>query len=120
MTDTIHKPAHYAKMKIEPVVFIMENELDYPTGNVIKYVVRWKDKGGLEDLYKARSYIDRMIAKAEGKEYGRGVDTGSKVPRPPKKPAVRRKLVPFSEHAGVRAGSPEAIRIWGHRDKARR
>jgi nitrous oxidase accessory protein NosD len=30
-------------------------------GNVIKYVARWKDKNGLEDLYKARDYMDRLI-----------------------------------------------------------
>ena len=46
--DNIKDPKHYARWKIEPVHFIMENEIPYAEGNVIKYVMRWKYKGGLE------------------------------------------------------------------------
>ena len=53
--------AHYNKMGIQPITFIMENDLSYPQGNVIKYVCRYKDKNGLEDLKKAKQYIDFMI-----------------------------------------------------------
>lgn len=54
---------HYEKMKIEPITFIMENNLSFCQGNVIKYVCRYKDKNGEEDLLKAKQYIDFLIAE---------------------------------------------------------
>ncbi len=55
------RPAHYAGMTIEPVTFINANGLSFNIGNVVKYVCRSKAKGGLEDLRKARRYIDIEI-----------------------------------------------------------
>lgn len=52
---------HYKVMKIEPVTFIIENDIPFVEGNIIKYVCRWKSKGGVEDLKKARHYIDMLI-----------------------------------------------------------
>ncbi len=52
---------HYKVMKIEPVTFIIENDISFVEGNIIKYVCRWKSKGGVEDLKKARHYIDMLI-----------------------------------------------------------
>lgn len=52
---------HYKKYKIQPVEFILANGLDFMTGNVIKYVMRYKDKNGLADLEKAKHYIEMMI-----------------------------------------------------------
>ena len=52
---------HYS-MRIEPIQFILENGIDYCEGNVIKYVSRWRNKGGLQDLEKAKHYIDFLIA----------------------------------------------------------
>lgn len=46
----------------------MENDLPYAVGNVIKYVMRYKDKNGLEDLKKARRYIDMIIEQDYGKD----------------------------------------------------
>ena len=43
--------------------------MDFYIGNVLKYISRWKEKGGVEDLKKARVYLDRRIAQAE-KEAG--------------------------------------------------
>jgi hypothetical protein len=60
-------PNHYAKYKIEPISFIVENELDYCQGNIIKYIMRYKDKNGLEDLYKAEWYIKELIRRNERK-----------------------------------------------------
>jgi len=57
---------HYKRYKIQPVEFCQANELNYCESNVIKYVVRHRDKNGLEDLKKARHYIDMLIAL----EYG--------------------------------------------------
>ena len=58
--------AHYKAMAIQPVEYILENGIGYCEGNVIKYVSRWRDKGGLEDLRKARHYLDLLIESEEG------------------------------------------------------
>ena len=52
---------HYSSKAIQPVQFIHANDIGFCEGNVIKYVSRWKDKGGLEDLKKARHYIDLLL-----------------------------------------------------------
>lgn len=52
---------HYAKMAIQPVEFILKNNIGFAEGNVIKYVSRWREKGGVEDLKKARHYLDMLI-----------------------------------------------------------
>ena len=61
--DNIKDPKHYSRWKIEPVQFMMENEIPYAEGNVIKYVSRYKRKNGIEDLKKAKQYIDFLIKK---------------------------------------------------------
>ena len=61
-TDTQVGGNHYQKYKIQPVEFIMKNNVPYVEGNVIKYVMRFRDKNGLEDLLKARQYLDMLIA----------------------------------------------------------
>ena len=52
---------HYSKLAIQPVEYINANKLTYLQGNVIKYVTRYKDKNGVEDLQKAKHYIDLLI-----------------------------------------------------------
>jgi len=52
---------HYKSFKIQPIEFITINDLGYIVGNVIKYVCRYKLKNGVEDLRKARHYIDLLI-----------------------------------------------------------
>ena len=52
---------HYKSFKIQPVEFIHINGLGYIAGNIIKYVCRYKVKNGIEDLRKARHYIDMLI-----------------------------------------------------------
>jgi Protein of unknwon function (DUF3310) len=42
--------------------------LDFYEGNVIKYIVRWRKKGGIADLRKARTYLDQVIKRAEDEE----------------------------------------------------
>ena len=54
-------PQHYSKYKIEPIDFIQANDLGFCEGNVIKYVLRHKDKDGLQDLLKAKRYIEFLI-----------------------------------------------------------
>jgi hypothetical protein len=53
--------AHYKGLKIQPVEYIHANGLGYFEGNVVKYVTRWQAKGGVDDLKKARHYIDMLL-----------------------------------------------------------
>ena len=55
---------HYKKYTIQPVEYIIANGLGFCEGNVIKYVTRYRDKGGVDDLKKARHFIDLLIAMA--------------------------------------------------------
>lgn len=52
---------HYKKLKIQPVEYIVANNIGYLEGNVIKYITRWRDKGGVRDLEKAKHYIEMLI-----------------------------------------------------------
>jgi hypothetical protein len=61
--DIIKKPPHYNQGGIEPIDYIVANKLSYCEGNVVKYISRWKFKGGVEDLKKAKQYIDFIIDK---------------------------------------------------------
>lgn len=65
MTDNPISPNHYARFRIQPLDFIQANKLGFAVGNVIKYVCRYDAKNGLEDLRKARSYLDRLIKDEE-------------------------------------------------------
>lgn len=74
--NTITRPAHYARFAIEPLDFIKANNFNFLVGNVIKYVCRYDMKNGLEDLRKAREYLDHIIA---GEEKRLVRDAGEKV-----------------------------------------
>lgn len=52
---------HYKNFAIQPVEFIHKNNLGFIVGNIIKYICRYKDKNGIEDLKKAKHYIDILI-----------------------------------------------------------
>ena len=52
---------HYKDMKIQPLEYILANNLGFCEGNVIKYITRYKSKNGLEDLLKAKHYLDVLI-----------------------------------------------------------
>lgn len=58
---------HYKEMAIQPLEYIVKNNLNFVEGNVIKYVTRYKVKGGLEDLRKAKHYLDLLIELEEQK-----------------------------------------------------
>jgi len=57
----IIRPNHYARYIIEPITFINANQLPFNIANVIKYVCRYDAKNGIEDLEKAKRYIDIQI-----------------------------------------------------------
>ena len=58
---------HYLKYKIPVVTFIHQNKLSFIVGCVIKYLCRYKDKNGLQDLEKAKHYIDLLIEEESTK-----------------------------------------------------
>ncbi len=66
--DNVFQPAHYARFTIEPITFINANGLPYNIGNVIKYSCRYDAKNGVEDLRKARRYLDIQIETLERQE----------------------------------------------------
>lgn len=61
---------HYKKYKIQPIEYIVANSIGFVEGSVIKYVTRWQDKGGVEDLKKARHLIDLLIELRDGADVG--------------------------------------------------
>ena len=57
-------PDHYQN-EIQAIDVIESHGLNFSEGNVIKYVLRWRKKGGVEDLRKAKFYLERLIRRAE-------------------------------------------------------
>jgi len=85
--DAIRKQiggSHYQARKIQPVEYIMANRLGFAEGNVIKYVSRWEEKGGVEDLRKAAHYLEFLIEFAEND--GAVLDGDGKYAAPPAPP----------------------------------
>lgn len=71
MNDNINHPSHYTVGGIETVDYIKakltkEQFEGYCIGNVIKYISRYRHKNGVEDLKKARWYLEKAIKKREG------------------------------------------------------
>jgi len=52
---------HYKNYKIQPVEFIIKNNIGFVEGNIIKYILRFKEKGGVQDLKKVKHYIELLI-----------------------------------------------------------
>lgn len=61
INDPVNSPTHYTQGEMETITAIEGLGLDYHQGNVIKYVSRYRYKNGIEDLRKAKWYIDRLI-----------------------------------------------------------
>jgi len=59
---------HYSKLKIQPMRYSMENNLDACQHTIIKYVTRFRDKGGIQDLEKAKHVIDLLISFEKEKQ----------------------------------------------------
>lgn len=55
---------HY-KLPIQPIEYILANGLGYCEANVVKYVSRWRNKGGIQDLKKAIHYLEMLIEQEE-------------------------------------------------------
>jgi len=55
--------SHYRfdHIKIQPWDYIAANNLDFFQGNIVKYITRWRDKGGMQDLLKAKHVLEKYI-----------------------------------------------------------
>lgn len=67
-TDRQVGGGHYKNFKIQPIEFVMANDLDFCQGNIIKYVCRHEFKNGLEDLEKVKHYVDLLIQFKYGEQ----------------------------------------------------
>jgi hypothetical protein len=61
LADNVNSPDHYTQGDIEVIDYILDQKFDYLEGNVIKYVSRYRNKGGIEDLRKAKWYLEKLI-----------------------------------------------------------
>ena len=56
---------HYKGKALQPWDYIVSNKLGYLEGNIVKYISRYAEKGGLADVYKAKHYIEKLIEVLE-------------------------------------------------------
>lgn len=52
---------HYKDLAIQPIEYIFANKLGYCEANIVKYITRWRAKGGKQDLEKVKHYVDLLI-----------------------------------------------------------
>lgn len=65
-SDLVNHPPHYTAGKIECLDFILDQDLPYLAGQVVKYVVRYRHKGTpRQDLEKAEFYLKRLLKELE-------------------------------------------------------
>ena len=57
----ITSPDYYKRGNIEVTDFIIDQSMSFLEGNVVKYITRYKEKSGIEDLRKARWYLEKLI-----------------------------------------------------------
>ena len=69
--DTQHGGTHYKTKAIQPWDYIAANGLGFFEGNAIKYLTRWRERGGILDLLKAKHYIEKLIELNTPKRKGR-------------------------------------------------
>ena len=62
LSNKVEHPNHY-NQGIEMWEYAMSHNLDFMEGNIVKYVTRWRHKNGIEDLLKAKQYLDRLVEK---------------------------------------------------------
>lgn len=72
MNDPVNNPSHYGQGSIEAIDYIKdlltgEEYIGYLRGNIAKYLHRWRYKNGVEDVEKARWYLNALIQELEKK-----------------------------------------------------
>ena len=60
--------SHYKDLPIQPIEYILANKLPFCEGNIVKYVTRWKQKGGRQDLEKVIHYAQLLLDNLESAE----------------------------------------------------
>ena len=82
MKDMVNHPSHYQSKNGLEAIDVIEAFTDglegieaVDTANAIKYLLRWKNKNGVEDLKKARWYINHLIDKLEQLEHAKNTET---------------------------------------------
>lgn len=73
MSDALTKQvggSHYKDLAIQPVDYITKNNLGFIEGCVVKYVTRWKHKSSVEDLKKAKHFLEILIQQQENNNNG--------------------------------------------------
>lgn len=68
VTEDIERPQRYNKGSIEVWDFILDQSMGFLEGNIIKYISRYKEKGGIKDLEKAKVYLDKLIEETKKNE----------------------------------------------------
>lgn len=69
--------SHYKEFVIQPVEFCFVNKIPYLEATAIKYLCRWRNKGGVQDLEKAKHFIDLLIELEE--LYGKSINDAKPV-----------------------------------------
>ena len=64
----MQSPNHYGDTRLMDL--LIDKEVPFAEGNIMKYVFRWREKDGLKDLHKARAYLDALITHEELKPVG--------------------------------------------------
>lgn len=77
--DGYHLVSHYSGTGCDPLDLIESQGLGFHEGNIVKYVSRWRRKGGSSDLRKARVYLDRLIAAAEEIEEEKEINSAGEI-----------------------------------------
>ena len=73
LNDIVNHPKHYTSGSIECIDYINACKFDYLEGNIVKYVTRYRNKNGVEDLRKAEFYL-RMLIERENNANNRNGD----------------------------------------------
>lgn len=61
--------SHYTDMKIQPIEYILANDIPWAEGTAIKYISRWRNKGGIEDLRKAIHILEMLIEHVDPENF---------------------------------------------------
>ena len=68
---------HYKELVIQPIEYIHANNIPFAEGSVIKYVTRWRAKGGIKDLEKAKHFLELLIELEQQKRHQESVPCGT-------------------------------------------
>ena len=102
---------HYKDMAIQPIEFIHANNLGFCEANVVKYITRWRTKNGIEDLQKAKHYIDLLIQleERENARVSRQLDATKPVEREISDEEINRAI---GRHSNVGLPKREFPDMW--------